>query len=553
MALGVRIVSAVFIGAALMPGAALALPKTAPLARPVSVPKLMHEALVPGLQMAIISNGRIEAVRNFGTVDANTGAAVTKATVFEAASLSKPVFAYGVLKLASAGRIDLDALIGRYLPDLKGSAAQLTPRQLLSHTGGLPNGSGKLEGSTANIGRFSYSGDGFFLLQRVVEAITKQPLDDYMRTAVFEPLGMASSSFVWRDAYRATKAFGHSFTGTNAGRAHIPDARAQSSLETTAADLARFMLATIKGQDLDPTLARQLFGPQVKLERGCSDCLGKPRGPLSDTMSWGLGWGLEQTKRGRFAWHYGDNNTVQGYAAIALDGSRGVVILTNSANGHSIIPSVATPVLHVDAPGYAWVGVYAPYTDPARRLLVRIVQGRVARQPDLTIPRADLIQVADRLTQGGKPAEAATLLRRLPGGPGDAGELARLAEAQRKAGDLVQARRDAEAVLARDPTNKAALKVVEKIAMSARAVPTTLLDRYAGRYASPYGPLTVTRSGSRLVSRFEDQPPSDLLAISDHQFLIDEIGLPITFVQGVDGKVTHAVIQAGSPVTLRRL
>jgi len=553
MTLGVRIASAVLMAAALVPGATLALAGNALRTPAGSVSALMHEALVPGLQMAIISNGRVEAVRSFGTVDADTGAPVTKRSVFEAASLSKPVFAYGVLKLASAGRIDLDAPVGRYLPDLKGPAAQLTPRQLLSHTGGLPNGSGKLEVSTADIGRFSYSGDGFGLLQRVVVAITKQPLNDYMRTAVFEPLGMASSSYVWRDAYRATKVFGHSFTGTNAGRAHIPDARAQSSLETTAADYARFMLATIKGQGLNPALARQVFSPQVKLERGCSECLGKPRGRLSETMSWGLGWGLEQTKRGRFAWHYGDNNTMQGYAAITLDGSRGVVILTNSANGHSMIPSVASPVLHVDAPGYAWVRVYAPYTDPSRRLLVRVVHGGVLRQADLALPRADLIQIANRLTRGGKPGDAASLLRRLPGGPRDAGELGRLAEAERKAGDLLQARRDAEAALARDPTNKPARNVLEKIAMTGRPVPTALLDRYAGTYASPYGPLTVTRSGSRLVGRFEDQPPSDLLAMSDHQFLIDEIGLPITFVQGADGQVTHAVVEAGSSVTLRRL
>jgi hypothetical protein len=270
-------------------------------------------------------------------------------------------------------------------------------------------------------------------------------------------------------------------------------------------------------------------------------------------MSWGLGWGLEQTKKGRFAWHHGDNNTMQGYAAVALDGSRGVVILTNSANGHSIIPSVATPILHVNAPGYAWAGVYALHTDPARRLLVRIVRGGVARQTDLALPRADLIQVAERLTQGGKPAEAVSLLRRLPSGPGDADELALLAEAERKAGDLSQARRVAELALARNPTNKQARSVIEKIAMSTRAVPITLLDRYAGRYASPYGPLTVTRSGLRLVGRFEDQPPSDLLSMSDHQFLIDEIGLPITFVQGADGQVTHAVVDAGSLVTLRRL
>lgn len=534
-------------------GFAAAAASDTPMNHPAPVPRLMRDALVPGLQMAIIANGRIASVRGFGTADVTTRVPVTPTTVFEAASLSKPVFAYGVLKLASAGRLDLDAPISRYRPELQGPVAQLTARQLLTHTGGLQNGSGKMEVSVADIGRFSYSGDGFGLLQRVVEAITKQPLDDYMRDAVFQPLGMVHSSYVWRDEFRATKAFGHGFTGANAGRSRIPDARAQSSLETTAGDYARFTLAMVKGQGLAPALAQQAFEEQVKLERGCIDCLGKPRGTLSDTTSWGLGWGLERTPRGLFAWHWGDNNTMQGYAAVTLDGSRGVVILTNSANGHSIMRTAAAQVLGIDAPGYAWGGVYAPYTNPSRELLVRIVRGGVVRPADLIMSRADLTQVAERLAQGGQPADAAALIRRFPGGPEGASELALLAEAERKAGDLAQARRAAEAALARDPANKRARDVIDRIEMSARVTPAALLGRYAGRYATPYGPLAVVRLGSRLVARFEDQPPSDMLAMSEHQFLIETIGLPITFVQGADGRVTHAVVQAGSAVTLKRL
>lgn len=550
---GVRAASTLFLAATVPSGIVVAMASDTPVNRAVPVPRLMRDALVPGLQMAIIADGRIASVRGFGTADVNTGMPVTPTTVFEAASLSKPVFAYGVLKLASAGRLDLDAPIDRYRSELQGPVAQLTARQLLTHTGGLQNGSGKMEVSVADIGRFSYSGDGFGLLQRVVEAITEQPLNEYMRQAVFQPLGMTQSSYVWRDEFRATKAFGHSFTGANAGRSRIPDARAQSSLETTAGDYARFMLAMVKGQGLAPTLARQVFEAQVKVERGCIDCLGKPRGALSDTVSWGLGWGLERTARGPFAWHWGDNNTMQAYAAMALDGSRGVLILTNSANGHSMMRTAAAQVLGVDAPGYAWGGVYAPYTDPPRELLVRIMRGGAVRPSDLALPRGDLGQVAERLAQGRRPADAAALLRRLPGGPKDASELALLAEAERKAGDLAQARRDAEAALSRDPANKRARAVIDRVEMGARVVPAALLDRYAGRYATPYGPLAVVRSGSRLVAHFEDQPPSDMLAMSEQQFLIENIGLPITFVQDADGHVTHAVVQAGSPVTLKRL
>src|SRR5215208_1707799 len=102
-------------------------------ARPFTIPTLMREALVPGLQMVVISNGRVRPVRAFGTANIDTQQPVTAQTVFEGASLSKPVFAYGVLKLASAERLDLNAPVRRYLPDLQGPAGQLTARQLLSH------------------------------------------------------------------------------------------------------------------------------------------------------------------------------------------------------------------------------------------------------------------------------------------------------------------------------------------------------------------------------------------------------------------------------------
>jgi CubicO group peptidase (beta-lactamase class C family) len=519
------------------------------------VPSLMREALVPGLQVATINHGRIESIRSFGVGNVDVGNPVTTQTVFEAASLGKPVFAYGVLKLAGEGRIDLTAPVGRYLPDLKGPVAKLTPRQLLSHTGGLPNGGGKLDPSTSDIGRFSYSGEGFGLLQRAVEAITGQPLNQYMTAAVFKPLRMTSSSYVWREEFRATKAFGHGFTGSNAGRNHIPQARAQSSLETTAGDYARFMLAMVNRESLSPEIGALAFEPQVQLETGCIDCLGKPRGPTSATMSWGLGWGLEQTAAGPFAWHWGDNNSMQGYAAIALDGSRGVVIFANSANGHSIMPAIATKVLGVDAPGYAWLGAYAPYTDPSRRLLARIVRNGIGsiRRSDLNLPRADLIQVAQRLLEGGKTGQAAKLLRRLPGGPKSAAELSLIADAERRSGMLGEARRDARAALRLDPNTKDAQAVLDKIAMSARVVPVSLLDRYAGRYASPFGPLVVARNGEHLVAKFEDQPSSEMFPISNDRFLIETINLPIEFVVGADGQVTHAIVHAGSPVKLERL
>jgi CubicO group peptidase (beta-lactamase class C family) len=73
------------------------------------VPDLLKDGDVPGLSLAIVRDGRIELQRAYGVKNAATGAPVDADTVFEAASLSKPVFAYAVLKLVDAGKLDLDA------------------------------------------------------------------------------------------------------------------------------------------------------------------------------------------------------------------------------------------------------------------------------------------------------------------------------------------------------------------------------------------------------------------------------------------------------------
>jgi CubicO group peptidase (beta-lactamase class C family) len=515
----------------------------------------MDEALVPGLQLAIITDGRID-VRSYGIRDVQTGAPVTGDTVFEAASLGKPVFAYGVLKLADTGRIDLDAPIGRYAGDLAEPLRRLTARQLLTHTAGLPNGGrGAFADPVSPGSRFSYSGEGFRLLQIVVERITGKPLQQYMQEAVFGPLGMSASSYVWRPDYEERKAFGHGFTGSTAGRNRIPDARAPSSLETSASDYARFLLALVHGTGLSPKLARAALQPQARLEHGCAICLGRPVGVPYDGLIWGLGIGLAETPAGKVAWHWGDNESMQAYAALTVDGRRGVVILTNSANGHSIAREIASSLLGFDAPGYAWVGSYPPYTDPARRLLSRLVRdgATAAAAQSAGISRSDRIEVAERLLAGDRPAEAAALIAGLDGGPTGAAEQALLAEALRLSERPAEARKAAAEALRLEPGNSRAKQVVERLALAGRVVPPRLLALYAGRYESPYGPLEVTSDGRRLTARLQDRPPSRMLPLSDTSFLMERMEVPIEFVLGTDGRVSHAIVRAGGEIRLPRL
>ncbi len=147
--------------------------------------------------------------------DAGTGVPVDDDTIFEAASLSKPVFAYAVLKLVDAGRLDLDAplqksLPGDYVEDPR--LRSITARRALSHTTGFPNW--RPDGQPLKIHfdpgeRFSYSGEGFVYLQKAVENRTGETLEALARRLVFEPLRMTSSSYHWQDRFDGRKAMGH--------------------------------------------------------------------------------------------------------------------------------------------------------------------------------------------------------------------------------------------------------------------------------------------------------------------------------------------------------
>jgi CubicO group peptidase (beta-lactamase class C family) len=340
------------------------------------VPQLMKDGLVPGLSVLVIRGNRVFWQRSFGLANVETKQPVTDETVFEAASLSKPVFAYGVLKLADTGRLDLDAPLVKYLPgayvENDDRLSKITARIVLSHRTGFPNWrrDGPLTINFTPGEKFSYSGEGFVYLQKVVEHLTGEPLDAFMRKTVFEPLGMTSSSYVWQERYESRKAYGHDPFGAITGRRKPAEANAAASLHTTAADYARFVIAVMNGTGLKKETARRMLTPQVKVQEGCQDCISKPStGPLSESVSWGLGWGLQQTSDGESFWHWGDsNNDAQAYVVAYPKQKFALLVFADSGNGHAIIPQILYEAIGGTQPAVGWLN-YEPYNSPARALV----------------------------------------------------------------------------------------------------------------------------------------------------------------------------------------
>jgi CubicO group peptidase (beta-lactamase class C family) len=166
---------------------------------------MINQAEIPGVSVARISGDDI-TTETAGVINADTHEAVSDTTVFEAASLSKPVFAYIVLKMAERGEIDLDRPLHEYCdfgpPDMRGSAnyEKLTARMVLSHQAGLPNEFDPDHGVpfayvSAAGKNFDYSGEAFRFLLEVVEKIKKpENLEDLARKE-FAEIGMRHSSF----------------------------------------------------------------------------------------------------------------------------------------------------------------------------------------------------------------------------------------------------------------------------------------------------------------------------------------------------------------------
>lgn len=173
------------------------------------VRKLMDTAHVTGLCVGIVRDGKIAYVQAYGYKNKALGQLNDTATCFYAASFSKAVFAYLVMKLTDEGMIDLDKPLYEYLPkplpeydnykDLAGDDRWklLTGRDCLDHTTGFPNyrwfnprGNKKLEFFFTPGTRYAYSGEGILLLQLVVETVTGRPLDSLAMEKVFIPLGM---------------------------------------------------------------------------------------------------------------------------------------------------------------------------------------------------------------------------------------------------------------------------------------------------------------------------------------------------------------------------
>lgn len=336
----------------------------------MSLAERMEHYRVPGVSLAVINDGKIEWTKSYGVREAGGDQAVTPETVFQAASISKPVTAVAALALVQQGKLQLDANVNRWLktwrvPDNEFTAKEkITLRRLLSHTAGLdahkypgyeadaplPDNLQIFNGTPPAItepirlervpgSAFHYSGGGYFLTQQLLGDVTGQAFPNLLQELVFTPLQMQRSTFAptLPANFAANAASGHGTDGqVIKGRWHRHPELAAAGLWTTPTDLARFALAlwqSFQGQAepvLNTALTRQMLTKQLN--------------------DYGLGMSLRgQEKLISFS-HEGSNIGYKCALVFFVETGQGAVVMTNGEHGGTLFGEILRSL----ARAYGW-------------------------------------------------------------------------------------------------------------------------------------------------------------------------------------------------------
>ena len=526
------------------------------------IPRLMEAAGVPGLSIAIISDGRLAWSGAFGVADAATGAPVTRRTVFQAASLTKQVFALTALRLADRGVIDLDTPLSEYLPyprlEHEPRYRRITARHALSHSTGLPNWGGERLDLSFDPGEgFDYSGEGYVYLQKTLERRTGRDIATLVDREVLQPLGLKDSWMAWRPDFEGRAAARHDEWGSAAGVARGDAQNAAWSLLTTADDYARFVIHLLDGGGLES-------GTWAAATTPYSQVASRPHLDTDGRLHWGLGWGVQTGRAGRALWQWGHNDGFRAFLLAYPDRRDGFVFFTDGDGGLSIAHAIQDLV--AEAAGWEpddhwaldWLD-YERYDAPdrlARRSIVdafrtdgldaglaRYESHRAARSAG----HAELLGVrAGQALQGMDRAEAAIalLLRNAANYPESALAGRAVADA------LLEARRYEEAhaafsvALEKAPSDALAARGIAWIEpiLAVRSNPPEMSPERLARYVGDYGPRHVTLTEGRLLYRREAGAPTPLTPIAADLFILESTGtFRIRFAEDAAGRITKIV------------
>ncbi|MGD1843086.1 MAG: serine hydrolase domain-containing protein [Thermonemataceae bacterium] len=312
---------------------------------------------IPGISIAIINEGKLVYSENIGYANLDTRKALDENSIFEAASLSKPVFAYMVMKLSERGAIELARPLYYYLPDSLMEVDQryknVNAIHVLSHSTGFPNwrwfdtppDSLEIDRGTFymidNPGNsFTYSGEGYDYLARVIASNTEHKmseLDNLFKKLVQKPLGIEHMYFTWDEYLYEHKVYGHIDGKVNnrnwgSGLPYQNSYKFSPSggLHTNAENYAKFLIAVMNGKGLLPETSKEMLKPRTVVKRSHN------RYKEDGNTHWSLGFAITPLKNDTLYNHGGTHSDFQSQTAFSKNSKFGYVFFVNTKKGDEL-------------------------------------------------------------------------------------------------------------------------------------------------------------------------------------------------------------------------
>lgn len=367
----------------------IALPSTAApsTAKPIptnaeldaEVARAMAATRARGLAIAIIDKGRVVRVRSYG--DRNAAAAPLQThTIMYGASLTKSAFAFMVMQLVDEGRLDLDRPLAQYLArplpeyptedkyapwaDLADDERwrSITARHVLTHSVGFANFAfvepdGKLRFHFDPGARYAYSGEGFILLQFVLERGLGLDVGVEMQRRVFDRFGMANTSMIWRPDFAANLADGWKSDGTIEPHDERSKVRAAGSMDTSIDDIAKFAAGYVRGDGLTAASRKALIMPQLAMTAATQFPSLQPELPVDQrnpTLAAGLGVVVFDGPQGAGFMKGGHNDSTGNTMVCVQRRQRCVVILANDVRAEAAFPRLVEFVIGKTGAPWRW-------------------------------------------------------------------------------------------------------------------------------------------------------------------------------------------------------
>ena len=308
------------------------------------VPKLLAEYHVPSVSIAEIQGGKVVGVKAYGQQDAQTGA--SPETLYNIASLTKPITAQVAMRLLSQGTFTLDEPMAPVWtdPDIANDERRnlLTPRIALTHQTGFANWrsmtGGKLTFQFTPGTSYGYSGEGFEYLARFMEKKAGEPLDKEAMRLVFQPLGMRDTAFTYQPWFAGRVAAPADQNGSWLSPSFADKPISADKVYTTAKDYALLLQAVLADEGVTAKIAEERDRIQVSQKKEI--CSKLPETLCPEDVGTGLCWLVLKTKNTVVLLHTGHDPGLHTFAYLSLADKSGAVILTNGENGKKIVPQL---------------------------------------------------------------------------------------------------------------------------------------------------------------------------------------------------------------------